>query len=185
MQERQIRDGLPVVQFAVADDFAAWLDEHHAAASGVWVKIAKKGRGMPSIGFHEPLEVSMRYGWVDSKMHRLDDDFYILRYQPRGPRSTWGPRNRRLAQQLSPTAACTPPVSPRWPPARPTAGGGTTIDALNQMPARPAGESISDTLAAGGQTAASARSGADWGRQRLPAVTPVRRGPSQAQCWPR
>ncbi len=100
MQERQIRDGLPVVQFAVADDFAAWLDEHHAAASGMWVKIAKKDRGMPSIGFHEALEVSMRYGWVDSKMHRLDDDFYILRYQPRGPRSTWGPRNRRLAQQL-------------------------------------------------------------------------------------
>ena len=48
----------------------------------------------------EALEVSMSFGWVDSKMHRVDDDFYLLRYQPRGPRSTWGPRNKRLAQLL-------------------------------------------------------------------------------------
>lgn len=95
-----LRDNVPVVRFATSAAFATWLDEHHATAPGLWVQFAKKGRGIPSIGFHEALEVSMCLGWVDSIMHRVDDDFYELRYQPRGPKSTWGPRNQRLAQQL-------------------------------------------------------------------------------------
>ena len=98
--ERHPTDDLPVVRFASAAAFEAWLDEHHESAPGVWVKFAKKGRGIPSISFDEALEMSVRFGWVDSKMQRVDDDFYVLRYGPRGPRSTWGARNKRLAQQL-------------------------------------------------------------------------------------
>jgi uncharacterized protein YdeI (YjbR/CyaY-like superfamily) len=99
-EKRPPYEDLPVVRFATAAAFATWLHEHHATAPGLWVEFAKKGRGIPSIGFHEALEVSMCFGWVDSKMHRVDEDFYVLRYQPRGPRSTWGPRNRLLAQRL-------------------------------------------------------------------------------------
>jgi len=72
-------DDLPVLRFATAAAFEAWLGEHHDSAPGVWVKFAKEGRGIPSICFH---------------------DYHVLRYQPCGPKSTWGPRNKRLAQQL-------------------------------------------------------------------------------------
>lgn len=98
--QRHPGDGWPVLPFADVRAFEAWLDAHHAVEPGVWVKFAKKGRGIASVSFDEALEVAMCFGWVDSKMHRLDDDYYVLRWQPRKPRSTWSARNRELAEQL-------------------------------------------------------------------------------------
>jgi uncharacterized protein YdeI (YjbR/CyaY-like superfamily) len=42
----------------------------------------------------------MCFGWVDSKMKRYDDNHYVLRYQPRKPKSTWSARNKALAERL-------------------------------------------------------------------------------------
>ncbi|MFD0549504.1 hypothetical protein ACFQ0X_10170 [Streptomyces rectiviolaceus] len=36
-------DGLQVMTFVDAARLAAWLNEHHAASPGIWVKLAKKG----------------------------------------------------------------------------------------------------------------------------------------------
>ncbi len=63
-------------------------------------QFAKKGSGIASIRFPEALAVAMCFGWVDSKMHRYDDDYYLLRYQPRRSRSTWSARNKELAERL-------------------------------------------------------------------------------------
>jgi uncharacterized protein YdeI (YjbR/CyaY-like superfamily) len=98
--ERHPSDGWVVLPFETRQAFEAWLDNHHADQPGLWVKFAKKGRGIASISFPDALEVAMSFGWVDSKMHRYDDDYYVLRYQPRKPRSTWSPRNKDLAERL-------------------------------------------------------------------------------------
>ncbi len=66
----------------------------------MWVKFAKKGRGIASISLPEALAVAMCYGWVDSKMRRYDDNYYVLLYQPRRPKSTWSARNKDLAERL-------------------------------------------------------------------------------------
>ncbi len=98
--ERDPSDGWLVVPFETGEAFESWLDAHHADQPGLWVKLAKKGRGIASISFPEALEGAMCFGWVDSKMHRYDDDYYVLRYQPRRPRSTWSARNKELAERL-------------------------------------------------------------------------------------
>jgi len=98
--QRHTSDGWPVLSFATAAAFEAWLDEHHADGTGLWLKFAKQNRGIDSIGFDEALEVAMCFGWVDSKMHRVDDDYYVLRYQPRKPKSNWSARNKALAERL-------------------------------------------------------------------------------------
>lgn len=98
--ERHPADGWAVVPFETPQAFEAWLDTHHADESGLWVKFAKKGRGIASIRFPEALEVAMCFGWVDSKMHRYDDDYYVLRYQQRRPKSTWSERNKHIAEHL-------------------------------------------------------------------------------------
>jgi uncharacterized protein YdeI (YjbR/CyaY-like superfamily) len=98
--ERHPSDGWAVLPFETRQAFEAWLETHHADQPGLWVKFAKKGRGIPSISFPEALEVAMCFGWVDSKMHRYDDDYYVLRYQPRRPKSTWSSRNKDLAERL-------------------------------------------------------------------------------------
>jgi uncharacterized protein YdeI (YjbR/CyaY-like superfamily) len=43
----------------------------------------------------------MCFGWVDSKMQRDGDDYYyVLRYQPRRPKSAGSARNKDLAERL-------------------------------------------------------------------------------------
>ncbi len=98
--ERHPSDGWAVLPFGTEQAFEAWLDTNHAEQPGLWVKFAKRGRGIASIFLPQALEVATCLGWVDSKMHRYDDDYYVLRYQPRGPKSTWSARNRKLAERL-------------------------------------------------------------------------------------
>ena len=93
-------DGYAGLPFETGQDVEAWLDVHHADQPGLWVKLAKKGSGIVSISFPEALEVAMCFGWVDSKLHGYDDDYYVLRYQPRRTRSTWSLSNRDIAERL-------------------------------------------------------------------------------------
>jgi uncharacterized protein YdeI (YjbR/CyaY-like superfamily) len=99
-EARHPSDGYLILAFADPTGFEEWLDAQHLAEPGVWVKFAKKGRGIASITLPDATEVAMCFGWIDSKMYRWDDDYYILRYQPRGPRSKWSAGNRDLAERL-------------------------------------------------------------------------------------
>ncbi|HEU4567991.1 MAG TPA: hypothetical protein VFR99_08140 [Marmoricola sp.] len=99
--ERHDGDGWLVLPFPDQRSFEAWLDAHHETEPGLWVKLAKKGRGIVSVTFDEVLETAMCFGWVDSRMHRVDDDYYVLRFQPRRPRSNWTEGNQRLAERLA------------------------------------------------------------------------------------
>lgn len=98
--ERHPSDGWVVLSFETGQVFQAWLETHHADQPGLWVKFAKKGRGIASISLSEAIEIALCFGWIDSKMHSLDEDFYVLRYQPRRPRSRWSARNKDLAERL-------------------------------------------------------------------------------------
>jgi uncharacterized protein YdeI (YjbR/CyaY-like superfamily) len=98
--ERHPSNGWLVLPFETAQAFEAWLDAHHADQPGLWVKFAKKGRGIASITLPEAIEVALCFGWIDSKMHRYDDDYYVLRFQPRGAKSSWSASNRDLAERL-------------------------------------------------------------------------------------
>ena len=98
--ERHPTDGWLLVPFQTKEAFEAWLDAHHADEPGLWLKFARVGRGISSIRMPEALEVAMCFGWVDSKMHMYDDDYYLLRYQPRRPKSNWSQRNKHLAERL-------------------------------------------------------------------------------------
>jgi uncharacterized protein YdeI (YjbR/CyaY-like superfamily) len=98
--ERHPSDGWAVLPFATKQAFERWLEAHYADQPGLWVKLAKKGRGIASISFDEALEVAMCFGWIDSKTQRYDHDYYVLRYQPRKPRSRWSAGNKVLAGRL-------------------------------------------------------------------------------------
>jgi uncharacterized protein YdeI (YjbR/CyaY-like superfamily) len=98
--ERPQTDGWAVLPFETEQAFEAWLEAHHADTPGLWVKFAKKGRGIASISFPEAVQVAMCFGWVDSKMRSVDDDYYVLRYQPRRTRSNWSASSKDLAERL-------------------------------------------------------------------------------------
>lgn len=88
------RPGDPVEPFATPADFERWLREHHAKATCLWVKYAKKKSGIPSIDWAQAVDVALCFGWIDGQAKSIDDTHSLQRFTPRGKRSRWSKRNR-------------------------------------------------------------------------------------------
>ena len=82
-------NGVEVVSFPDAAAFDAWLAEHHTRREGVWVKVAKKGSGIPSVTGDELVDVGLCWGWISGQRRGSDDRHYLQKYGPRRPRSLW------------------------------------------------------------------------------------------------
>ena len=94
------RDDLEILAFESADAWEGWLREHHDSAPGVWLKLAKKASGLPSVGPGEAVEVSLCYGWIDGRAARLDETHWLLRHTPRRAKSVWSKVNRERVAEL-------------------------------------------------------------------------------------
>jgi len=91
---------LPVLPFADQSALEAWLEAEHATAAGLYVKIAKKGSGVPSVNWEQMVEVLLCFGWIDGRANRVDDRFYVQRITPRRPRSVWSQKNVATVERL-------------------------------------------------------------------------------------
>jgi len=89
-----------VLTFASQADWEAWLDEHHATSDGVWIKMAKKGSGIPSVAYPEVLDTAICFGWIDGQRKALDEQCFLQRFTPRRARSRWSQINRDKAEAL-------------------------------------------------------------------------------------
>ncbi len=84
---------MELLVFASKDEFEAWMEEHHDSVDGVWIKVAKKGSGIPSVHPPEALDVALCFGWIDGQRKSIDDTFYQQKYTPRRARSKWSKIN--------------------------------------------------------------------------------------------
>ena len=82
-------DGVEIIAFPDAAAWETWLAEHHRLQGGVWLKLAKKHSGIPSVTADEVVDVGLCYGWVSGQRKSLDDRYYLQKYVPRRPRSLW------------------------------------------------------------------------------------------------
>lgn len=92
--------GAPVLAFASAGAFEMWLSEHEGNNDGVWLKLAKKGSGIPSLTDDEAVDVGLCFGWISGQRRALDAVYYLQKYVPRRPRSLWSQVNVAKAEQL-------------------------------------------------------------------------------------
>lgn len=86
-------DNLPIILFASQQDWEAWLEEHHADTKGIWVKMAKKETGIPSITYAEAVEGALCYGWIDGQKVSFDEQHWLQKFTPRRPKSMWSKVN--------------------------------------------------------------------------------------------
>jgi uncharacterized protein YdeI (YjbR/CyaY-like superfamily) len=91
---------LPVMEFASAKAWEAWLRKQHDTSDGVWLKIAKKGTGVETVTMPEVIDVALCYGWIDGLRHKHDDVYFRQRMTPRTTRSRWSKINRDKAETL-------------------------------------------------------------------------------------
>jgi len=89
-----------VFQPASEADWEAWLEAHEDATE-VWLKLGKKGCGVPSITHAQALEVALCFGWIDGQVRGLDERFTLRRFTPRRPRSKWSQINREHIARLT------------------------------------------------------------------------------------
>jgi uncharacterized protein YdeI (YjbR/CyaY-like superfamily) len=93
-------DSDPVHDFVNQKDWEKWLKENHRASSGIWMRLAKKASGIPSITYAEALESALCYGWIDGLKRPHSDTAWLQRFTPRRSRSMWSQINREKALAL-------------------------------------------------------------------------------------
>ncbi|WP_163996563.1 YdeI/OmpD-associated family protein [Pyxidicoccus caerfyrddinensis] len=91
---------LPVVPFESQRAWETWLAANHASSRGVWMKLAKKAAGVPSVTYPEALDVALAWGWIDGQKGSFDDAWWLQKFTPRGAKSVWSKVNREKVQAL-------------------------------------------------------------------------------------
>ena len=93
-------DNLPIMSFNTQQDWETWLAEHHTDSKGIWLKIAKKETGIPSVNYSEALDSALCYGWIDGQKGSFDGSYWLQKFTPRRPKSGWSKVNCDKATAL-------------------------------------------------------------------------------------
>ena len=104
MQAEKIR----IKSFRTEAAFAAWMKANHARETELWLKIHKKGSGLPTVTIAQALDVALCWGWIDGIRKSFDEQSFLQRYTPRRPRSIWSQINRDNVARLTAAGRMTP-----------------------------------------------------------------------------
>ena len=97
-----------VKSFRTEASFDTWLSRNHARETEVWLRIYKKGSGVPTITNAQALDVALCWGWIDGIRKALDERSFLQRYTPRRARSVWSQINREHVARLTAAGRMTP-----------------------------------------------------------------------------
>ena len=91
---------LPTLPFESKKKFAEWLEKNHDKSAGAWLKLAKKDAEIPSVTYKEAVNVALCYGWIDGQAKSFDDNFWLVKFTPRRPKSIWSQINTKRVEQM-------------------------------------------------------------------------------------
>lgn len=95
--------------FRTKGAWRAWLARNHARSRGLWISYYKKGTGKRSVTYEEALREALCFGWIDSKVGRIDEETYKQKYTPRKDRSVWSAANKARVADLVAEGRMAPP----------------------------------------------------------------------------
>lgn len=79
-----------------------WLTENHAQTEGVWLVSYKKATGKPRVEYKDSVLEAICFGWIDSKVNKLDAERSMLWFAPRKAKTGWSkPNKQRVAQAIA------------------------------------------------------------------------------------
>lgn len=90
----------PILMFDRKSGWARWLHKNHNTSPGGWLRLAKKASGLKSVSYDEALDVALCYGWIDGQGKSDGEQYWLLKFTPRGKRSVWSKRNREKVLAL-------------------------------------------------------------------------------------
>ncbi|MEO5894911.1 MAG: YdeI/OmpD-associated family protein [Vicinamibacterales bacterium] len=103
-----VPDPRKIKSFRTEAAFAAWMKAHHAREDELWLKIHKKGSGLPTVTNAQALDLALCWGWIDGLRKSFDEQSFLQRYTPRRARSLWSQVNRDHVARLTAAGLMTP-----------------------------------------------------------------------------
>jgi uncharacterized protein YdeI (YjbR/CyaY-like superfamily) len=100
--------GEEAIFFETPTELRAWLEQHHATASELWVGFYKKGSGRSSLTWSEVVDEALCFGWIDGKAQGIDEQRYRQRLTPRRRNSNWSAVNVGKVAELRAQGRMTP-----------------------------------------------------------------------------
>jgi uncharacterized protein YdeI (YjbR/CyaY-like superfamily) len=86
--------------FRTRKQWRKWLEKHHSVSDGVWLIYYKKVSGKTSVSYEDAVEEALCFGWIDSKIKRVNEEYYIQSFTPRRKRSRWSKYNIERVKKL-------------------------------------------------------------------------------------
>jgi len=88
------------LEFGDRRGWRRWLEDNHTHEIEALVVIQKKRSNKKGLKYDEAVDEAVCFGWIDSKMQRIDADRFRQRFSPRKRNSIWSKINRERAEKM-------------------------------------------------------------------------------------
>lgn len=86
------------IYLATTAEWHKWLELHNSQEREVWLIFYKNGQ--PNISYEDAVEEALCFGWIDSLIHKIDEERYARKFTPRTNTAKWSPSNKRRVAKL-------------------------------------------------------------------------------------
>ena len=87
---------------------AGWLAANHTRPTGIWVVMDRRGTNPTQVDYESAVEEALCFGWIDSKVVKLDTKRTLQWFSPRRPGGTWARTNKARVERLTAAGLMTP-----------------------------------------------------------------------------
>jgi uncharacterized protein YdeI (YjbR/CyaY-like superfamily) len=93
-------DGKDVLTPPSRVDWRAWLASNHDRQDGLWIVYHKKSSSLDGPVYDDVVEEALCFGWIDSRVRRIDDDRMMQWFSPRREGGLWSALNKQRIDRL-------------------------------------------------------------------------------------
>ena len=89
------------VEIKEIKDLTDWFEANHEKKDRVEFKIYKKHTGYPVPSHNDQVRTAICYGWIDTKVKRIDDDSFMRVFVKRKDSANWSLNTLKYAAELT------------------------------------------------------------------------------------
>lgn len=90
----------PRLMFLDQSEWENWLTQNGGTSTGIWLRLAKKGAGQPTLTYEQALESALCHGWIDGQKQTESEEYWLQRFTRRSAKSIWSRLNKDRAEAL-------------------------------------------------------------------------------------
>lgn len=94
-------DGRDVLTPPSRIEWRRWLASNHDREEGLWIVYRKKSSSLDGPVYADLVEEALCFGWIDSRMRRIDEDRVVQWFSPRRDGGLWSALNKDRIARLT------------------------------------------------------------------------------------